>query len=89
MTALQEIEKLLSGYRAWIEMTAPFLDRHNDALPICARPENGGCVLTDDSYTVHDLEESGPARQHNLIQALLAVNDLLYLASPIVERLFF
>ena len=140
MTTVQEIEKLLSDYRSWlrdkttlreigrswIEITTPFLDRHNDALQIYARAENGGYVLTDDSYTVHDLEASGcnlgtekrkellkmtlngfgvrmnndaievnassenfPARKHNLIQAILAVNDLFYLASPVVESLFF
>lgn len=140
MTMTQEIEKLLSDYRAWlkdkttlrevagswVEITTPYLDRHNDALQIYARSENGGYVLTDDSYTVHDLEASGchlntekrkdllnmtlngfgvrmnnealevhaspenfPARKHNLIQAILAVNDLFYLASPIVESLFF
>ena len=92
-----------------------------------ARAENGGYVLSDDSYTIHDLEASGcnrntekrrdslrmtlngfgikmnerealevhasadtfPARKHNLIQAILAVNDLFYLASPVVESLFF
>ncbi len=40
---------------------APFLDRHNDALQIYARRENGGFLLTDDSYTVHDLQASGCA----------------------------
>ncbi len=28
-------------------------------------------------------------RKHNLIQAMLAVNDLFYLAKPVVESLFF
>jgi len=139
MTIAQEIEKLLSDYRAWlkdkttlrevddswVEITTPYLDRHNDALQIYARAENGGYVLTDDSYTIHDLEASGcnlntekrqdllnmtlngfgvrmnsealevhasresfPARKHNLIQAILAVNDLFYLAQPVVESLF-
>ncbi len=139
MTTAQEIEKLLNDYRAWlkekttlrevngcwVEITTPYLDRHNDALQIYVRAENGGYVLTDDSYTIHDLEASGcnlktekrqdllkmtlngfgvrmtnealevhaspenfPARKHNLIQAILAVNDLFYLAKPIVESLF-
>lgn len=139
MTILQEIEKLLSDYSVWlrdkttlreidenwVEITTPFLDRHNDALQIFARVQNGGYVLTDDSYTVHDLEACGcnldtekrkellkmtltgfgvrmnnealevhassdnfSARKHNLIQAILAVNDLFYLASPIVQSLF-
>lgn len=139
-TTTQEIEKLLHDYREWlkdkttlrdvngewVEITTPYLDRHNDMLQIYARAENGGYVLTDDSYTVHDLEASGcnlhtdkrqdllkmtlngfgvrmnnealevhataqtfPLRKHNLIQAMLAVNDLFYLAKPIVASLFF
>ena len=140
MNTLHDIEKLLNDYRAWlkdkttlrevngswVEITTPYLDRHNDSLQIYARAENGGYVLTDDSYTIHDLEASGcnlhtekrqdllkmtlngfgvrvnnealevhaspenfPARKHNLIQAILAVNDLFYLAKPMVESLFF
>ena len=98
---------------SWVEITTPYLDRHNDALQIYARSENGAFVLTDDSYIIHDLEASGckldtekrkdllqmtlngfgvklnheaievqatpenfPLRKHNLIQAMLAVNDL-------------
>jgi Domain of unknown function DUF1829/Domain of unknown function DUF1828 len=137
--SVAEIEKLLDDYRVWltdrttlrevggdwIEVTTPYLDRHNDALQIYARQENGGFLLTDDSYIIHDLEASGcnlhtekrqdllrmtlngfgvklksealevhataqnfPLRKHNLIQAMLAVNDLFYLAKPIVESLF-
>jgi Domain of unknown function DUF1829/Domain of unknown function DUF1828 len=140
MTMAQEIEKLLNDYRtwlkdkttlrevedSWVEITTPYIDRHNDALQLYARRENGGYILTDDSYTVHDLEASGcslntekrrdllsmtlngfgvklnhealevhatpenfPLRKHNLIQAMLSVNDLFYLAKPIVESLFY
>jgi hypothetical protein len=140
MTTTQEIERLLTDYRAWlkdrttlrevnntwVEITTPYLDRHNDAIQIYARAENGGYILTDDHYTIHDLEASGcnlntdkrqellkmtlngfgvrmndaalevhsspetfPARKHSLIQAILAVNDLFYLAQPVVESLFF
>ncbi len=111
---------------SWVEITTPYLDRHNDALRIYARRENDGFVLTDDSYIIHDLESSGckldtekrkdllrltlngfgvklneeaievqatsenfPLRKHNLIQAMLAVNDLFYLAKPVVESLFY
>lgn len=134
-----EIEKLLNEYRvwlkdkttlrevgdSWVEITTPYLDRHNDALQIYVRQANGGYLLSDDSYTIHDLEASGcslntekrkdllrttlngfgvklndeslqihatsetfPLRKHNLIQAMLAVNDLFYLAKPMVESLF-
>jgi hypothetical protein len=140
MTLTAEIEKLLQDYRAWlkdktslrevnsewVEITTPYLDRHNDALQIYARQQNGGYLLTDDSYIIHDLESSGctlntgkrqdllkmallgfgvqlnkealeihtsaesfPLRKHNLIQAMLAVNDLFYLAKPMVNSLFF
>ena len=68
-----DIEKLLNDYRLWlkdkttlrqldgnwVEITTPYLDRHNDALQIFARQENGGYLLSDDSYTIHDLEASG------------------------------
>src|ERR1700733_11119683 len=138
--SVAEIEKLLSDYRqwlkdkttlrevddTWVEITTPYLDRHNDSLQIYARSENGGFVLTDDSYIIHDLETSGckldtqkrkdllkvtlngfgvklnedaievqatpenfPLRKHNLIQAMLAVNDLFYLAKPVVGSLFY
>ena len=110
----------------WIEITTPYLDRHNDCLQIYARRANGGFVLTDDGYTVEDLELSGckidsakrqnlfkttlngfgvqvnekalevrasehnfALRKHNLIQAMLAVNDLFYLASPVTASLFY
>jgi hypothetical protein len=139
MTTIREIEKLLGDYRAWlkdkttlrelngawVEITTPYLDRHNDALQIYAKQSNGGYVLTDDKYIIHDLEASGcnlhtekrqdllkmtlngfgvmlnegamevhateetfPLRKHSLIQAMLAVNDLFYLAKPVVESLF-
>jgi hypothetical protein len=138
--SVAEIERLLQDYNTWLrdkttlrqvngewgEITTPYLDRHNDALQIYVRAESGGYILTDDSYTIHDLEASGctlqtnkrqdllktalngfgvkldgdalevhataetfPLRKHNLIQAVLAVNDLFYLAKPVVESLFF
>ncbi len=138
--SVAEIEKLLKDYRdwlrdktslreldgSWVEITTPYLDRHNDALQIYALRDGGGYTLTDDSYIIHDLEASGckldtekrkdllrmtlngfgvrlndqaievkatpenfPLRKHNLIQAMLAVNDLFYLAKPVVESLFY
>jgi len=118
-TALREVND-------WVEITTPYLDRHNDYLQIYARRQNGGFLLTDDAHVVHDLEVSGcnintpkrqdllkmtlngfgvrlnddaievsastenfPLRKHNLIQAMLAVNDLFYLAEPLVRSLFY
>lgn len=103
----------------WVEITTPYLDRHNDCLQIYVRRANGGFVLTDDGHTVEDLELSGcridgarrrelfettlngfgvkanekalevhatendfASRKHDLVQAMLAVNDLFHLASP-------
>ena len=31
----------------WVEITTPYLDRHNDYLQIYARRRNGDYVLTD------------------------------------------
>ena len=135
---IQDIQALLDRYWAWlrdrsslreigdwIEITTPYLDRHNDCLQIYAKRANGGFVLTDDGYVLDDLEQSGckidsPKRQalfdttlngfgvrrdgqalevrasednfslqkHNLVQAMLAINDLFYLASPTIASLF-
>ena len=110
----------------WIEISTPYLDRHNDALQIYAKRQNGGYLLTDDGYIIEDLQQSGcnldtgkrqallnmtlngfgvrlkdghleiqasadnfAIRKHNLVQAMLAVNDLFNLAVPIVASLFY
>ena len=136
---IQDIQRLLDAYHAWlkdktalrqidqwIEITTPYLDRHNDYIQIYAKKSNGGYVLTDDGYTLDDLEQSGcklqspkrqellkmtlngfgvqlrdnalevhaspdnfPLRKHNLVQAMLAVNDMFYLATPMVASLFY
>lgn len=110
----------------WLEVTTPFVDRHNDYLQIYTKQENDRYVLTDDGYIIDDLEQSGckldtkhrqeilqmilngfgiqlndnalvtyasienfSVRKHCLIQAMLAVDDLFYLASPTVSSLFY
>ena len=110
----------------WIEITTPYLDRHNDYLQIYATRKNGAFLLSDDGYVIDDLKQSGckldsskrqallkmtlngfgvqlnegrlevkasrdnfPLKKHNLIQAMLSVNDLFHLAVPIVTSLFF
>ncbi len=139
MSIITEIDKLVEDYKnwlrqktsvkeidgSWVEITTPYLDRHNDALQIYAARSTEGYLLTDDSYTIRDLEASGcnlstgkrndllrmtlngfgvklnkealeihatsetfPLRKHSLVQAMLAVNDLFYLAQPKVESLF-
>jgi hypothetical protein len=109
----------------WVEITTPYLDRHNDYLQMYARKENGSFVLTDDGYIIGDLRRAGceleskkrkdlltqtlngfgvklvdeslmvhaspesfALKKHNLVQAMLAVNDLFYLAVPMVASLF-
>lgn len=112
----------------WVEITTPYLDRHNDHLQIYAKSTGSSYFLTDDGYTLNDLELQGckldspkrqallkqtlngfgvrhipetgalevsasadnfPQRKHSLVQAMLAVNDLFYLASPSVHSLFY
>jgi hypothetical protein len=110
----------------WIEITTPYLDRHNDLLQIYVQRQNGSYLLTDDGYIINDLQQSGckldspkrtsllqmtlngfgvkrtgdalevkatredfGLRKHNLLQAMLAVNDLFYLATPMVSSLFY
>src|SRR3989338_5923206 len=43
----------------WIEVTTPFLDRHNDYIQIYVTKKNGSYFMTDDGYTISDLEISG------------------------------
>jgi hypothetical protein len=136
---IEEIQDLLNNYliwlkdktvlkqvKDWVEITTPYIDRHNDYLQIYVKRDGGGFVLTDDGYTISDLRQSGcdlesrkrkdlltltlngfgvkvenealtvhassenfPLRKHNLVQAMLAVNDLFYLAAPMVASLFF
>lgn len=73
MTNVEEIGQLVDRYRSWlkdritlkpvhpdwVEITTPFLDRHNDAIQIYAKAENGSYRLTDDGHTIRDLELSG------------------------------
>jgi hypothetical protein len=136
---IDEVQKLIDQYQYWlrdrtilrqvddwVEITTPYLDRHNDYLQIYAKKENGDYLLTDDGWILEDLIQSGcsldsPKRQtllkmtlngfgvqvkngklevhaspdnfalrkHNLVQAMLSVNDLFYLAAPIVANVFY
>ena len=136
---IDEIRTLLDQYSRWlrdktvlrevndqyVEITTPYLDRHNDYTQIYVRRENGGFLLTDGGETIEDLRSSGcdletkkredlllatlngfgvqrdgdalvvkatpqnfSLRKHNLMQAILAVNDLFYLAVPYVAGFF-
>jgi hypothetical protein len=109
----------------WIQITTPYLDRHNDCLQIYAKKDENGFLLTDDGYILNDLlntgcdlkstkrqeflkttingfgvqlegdqlvihasQENFPLKKHSLIQAMLAVNDLFYLATSHTKSLF-
>lgn len=44
----------------WIEISTPFLDRHNDGIVLYLKIETSGDIrLTDDGNTIDDLEMSG------------------------------
>lgn len=89
MTSIEEIAGLVSQYRSWlkdrttlksvhadwVEITTPFIDRHNDYVQLYAKREDQGFRLTDDGNTIRDLELSGcvldtPKRQELLKLAL-------------------
>jgi len=66
---------VLKQINDWVEITTPYLDRHNDYIQIYARRDDGGVLLTDDGYTLEDLRDSGckldsPKRQALLRQTL-------------------
>lgn len=133
-------QELIENYHAWLkdktvwkeigdwsEITTPYLDRHNDYIQIYLKKDGDDYFLTDDGYTISDLEQEGcnlntdrrkhlltltlngfgvqkntqdalfvkaspqdfSLKKHNLIQAILAVNDLFYLANPYITSLFF
>jgi hypothetical protein len=67
-----ECERLIAEYLRWLKeglrvtelgggchVATPFLDRHNDEIEIYVEKTDGGFLLTDDGYTVSDLEASG------------------------------
>lgn len=69
---LREVQSLVDNYLTWlhsetelcevndyIEVSTPYLDRHNDYVQIYVKPERNGFLLTDCGYTIQDLELSG------------------------------
>lgn len=135
---IEEVRHMIDNYAKWlkektdlriieqyVEITTPFLDRHNDHIQLYIKKENGSFVLTDEGYTINDLsisgcdintekrkqllkqtlngfgvEKTGDAltirtdasnfaqKKHSLLQAVIAVSDLFYTASPMVFSLF-
>ena len=135
---IAEVQRLLDRYWHWlqkqttirevgdhVEITTPYLDRHNDCFQMYAGKLGERFILTDDGYVLDDLAQAGVEvtsgkrrlllqetlngfgvqevagtlqvetsledfglRKHSLLQAMLAVSDMFYLASPTVESLF-
>ena len=69
---IAEVDRLLDNYLSWlkdtttlrqvdewVEITTPYLDRHNDYLQIYIRRQNDEYILTDDGYILGDLDRSG------------------------------
>ncbi|MXV93624.1 MAG: DUF1828 domain-containing protein [Chloroflexi bacterium] len=129
---IDQIRQLTEQYHNWmsesttlrtvengVEITTPFLDRHNDMMQVYAELSGDEIILTDDGYTIDDLEFCGltvdsascrkllqlnlngfavkregnelvtrvtakdfAVKLHNLLQAMIAVDDLHYIASP-------
>lgn len=82
---LEEVQSLMTRYQKWlrdktvlrslgdaVEITTPFLDRHNDYMQIVVKRSNGGFLLSDDGYTLNDLEISGCSLEKPRRQALLS-----------------
>jgi hypothetical protein len=134
-----ECKNLIDGYLSWLRqglqveqvsercciIATPFLDRHNDEIEIYVERRGSGLWITDDGYTLADLDHGGvkldtekrsthlkhilrgfgvkvegseicvetterdfPQRKHNLIQAILAVNDMFVMGKESVLELF-
>lgn len=79
-----ELNNLMQSYFKWlgeetsvqvldeyIEITTPYLDRHNDYLQIYVKEENGKITLTDGGYIIDDLALSGCDFTGNKRKALL------------------
>ncbi|SHK55154.1 DUF1829 domain-containing protein [Paramaledivibacter caminithermalis] len=133
-------KKFIDSYLSWLkenmsiktikddvlELTSPFLDRHNDYMQIYIIKTDNGYILSDDGYTINDLMLSGlefntakrkkilntilngygveldendilkvkcnianfPIKKHNLLQAMLSVNDLFVLSRNNVISIF-
>ena len=48
-----------------------------------------GIQMNEKALEVHASADNFALRKHNLVQAMLALNDLFYLASPVVANIFY
>ena len=85
---IKDVQVLTTGYWNWlnqetefrivenfVEITTPYLDRHNDYLRIYITREDGIFLLSDHGYVIEDLELSGcnldEPRQQDILQEIL------------------
>lgn len=43
----------------WTKLLTPFLDRHNDSIAVYIKEVDSKLTITDDAYTMYDIETSG------------------------------
>ena len=84
-----EISSLMEQYFQWlkdktvltqidkncVQVTTPFLDRHNDCLQFYIRKDADGFLLSDDGYVIQDFVSSGCSldnEKEKLLQITLA-----------------
>ena len=82
---IEEIRELVDNYASWlrdksvlreigsdfVEITTPFLDRHNDYTQIYVQRLNGSYLITDGGETIEDLRMSGCDLETKKIRDLL------------------
>ncbi|MCB1528325.1 MAG: DUF1829 domain-containing protein [Hyphomicrobiaceae bacterium] len=89
MSSVSEISQLVDGYQKWlkdkttlkslhadwVEISTPFLDRHNDYILLYVKAVDGGYHITDDGHTIRDLVLSGcnldTPKRRSLLQVTL------------------
>lgn len=68
---LRDKSRLRAVGAEWVEITTPYLDRHNDYLQIYVKRQGATYLLTDDGYVLEDLAQSGCTLDSPKRQALL------------------
>lgn len=71
-----------------LEMSGCSLDSPKRADLLRVTLNGFGVKLMDGALEAHATADNFALRKHNLIQSILAVNDLFYLAAPVVKSLF-
>jgi len=72
-----------------LEMSGCTLDKPKRREMLLTTLNGFGVRLVEGALQLHATADNFALRKHNLIQAILAVNDLFYLATATVKNLFF